>query len=152
MNRVRILIAFCVAIVVLAALATVSTAADKKLYSTMSGKQEETGGDPDGVASATLTFKAKTVCYDIRPKKAGLTFAAGHIHTGKAGVSGDVLIPLFTTAKKVKGGRLTGCSGTIKTTVLNKVRAKPANYYVNLHNAAHQAGAIRGQLSTIKTS
>lgn len=152
MTRIRILIAFSAAIALLAAMATVSTAADKKLYSTLSGKQEEADGDPDGVGSATLTFKAKTVCYDIRPKKAGTTIAAGHIHTGKAGVSGDVLIPLFTTAKKVKSGRLTGCSGTIKSAALNKVRGKPANYYLNLHTAAHKAGAIRGQLSTIKTS
>jgi hypothetical protein len=152
MTRIRILIAFSAAIAVLAAMATVSTAADKKLYATLSGSQEKPPADPDGVASATLTFKAKTVCYDIRPKKAGSTFAAGHIHTGKAGVNGDVLIPLFTTPKKVKGGRLTGCSGTISAATLNKVRAKPANYYLNLHNAKYPGGAIRGQLSATKTS
>ena len=152
MTRTRILIAFCAAIAVLAAMAAVSSAADKKLYSTMTGKQETPAGDRDGVGTAVLTFKSNKVCFDIRPKKAGLTFAAGHIHAGKAGAAGDVVIPLFTTPKKVKSGKLTGCSGTVKSTVLNKVRAKPANYYVNIHNAKYPAGAIRGQLNTIPTA
>jgi hypothetical protein len=151
-TRIRILIAFSAAIAMVAALATASSAADKKLYATMTGKQEKPPADPDGTASAVLTFKSNKVCYDFRPKKAGLTFTAGHIHSGGANTAGDVLIPLFTTPKKVKGGKITGCSGPIKASVLNKVRAKPANYYANIHTAKYPGGAVRGQLSTIKTS
>jgi hypothetical protein len=152
MSRIRILIAFCAAIVVLAALATVSSAADKKLYATMTGKQEKPAGDPDGVATAVLTFKSNKVCYDIRPKKAGQTFAAGHIHVGAAGKSGDVVIPLFQAPKKVSKGKLTGCSPTVKASDLAKILKKPAGYYVNIHNAKYPAGAVRGQLSTIPTA
>lgn len=152
MTRFRTLIAFGAAIAALAAMATVSTAADRKLYSTLTGAQEVSAGDPDGVASAVLTFKAKTVCYDIRPKKAGLTFSGGHIHAGKPGVAGAIVIALFTEAKKTKSDKLTGCSRTIKAATLSKVRAKPANYYVNLHNTKYPDGAIRGQLNTIPTS
>jgi hypothetical protein len=150
MTRIRVLIALCAAIGVLAALATVSSAADKKLYAAMTGKQEKPAGDPDGTATATITVKSNKICYDIRPKKAGLTFAAGHIHAGKAGVAGGVVVPLFQSPKKVKNGRLTGCSPTVSTTLLAKIKSHPANYYVNIHNAKYPAGAVRGQLSTLK--
>jgi hypothetical protein len=152
MTRIRILIAFCAAIVVLAALATVSSAADKKLYAKMDGKQEKPAGDRDGTGTAVITVKANKVCYDIRPKKAGLTFAAGHIHAGAKGVAGGVFIPLFQSPKKVKGGKLTGCSPTVKASDLAKLKAKPSGYYVNIHNAAFGAGAIRGQLTATKPS
>lgn len=150
MTRFRVLIAFGAAIGLLAALATVSSAADKTLYAAMTGKQEKPAGDPDGVATARITVKSNKICYDIRPKKAGTTFAAGHIHAGKAGVAGDVVVPLFQSAKKVKDGRLTGCSPTVTAATLSKIKSKPANYYVNIHNTKYPAGAVRGQLSTLK--
>lgn len=152
MTRIRIPIAFCTAILVLSALATVSSAADTKLYSTMTGKQEKPAGDPDGVGTAVLTFKSNKVCYDIRPRKAGLTFAAGHIHVGAAGKTGDVIVPLFQAPKKVNGGKLVGCSGTMKSSVLTKIKAKPAGNYLNIHNAKYPPGAIRGQLSKTKSA
>jgi hypothetical protein len=117
----------------------------------MTGKQEKPAGDPDGVGTAVITIKSNKVCYDIRPKKAGLTFAAGHIHAGGPGVAGGVVVPLFQAPKKVKGGKLTGCSPTVKSSVLAKIKSKPAGYYVNIHNAKYPAGAIRGQLSATKT-
>ncbi len=152
MTRIRILIAFCTAIFVLAGLATISSAADKKLYGTMDGKQEKPAGDTDGTGTAVITLKASTVCYDIRPKKAGITFGAGHIHVGVKGKAGGVFIALFTTPKKVKGGKLTGCSKTVPAADIAKVRAKPSGYYVNIHSAAFPAGAIRGQLTATKPS
>lgn len=152
MTRIRILIAFSAAVFALAALATVSSAANKKLFATMTGKQESPAGDPDGTGTAVITVKPNNVCYDIRPKKAGLTFAAGHIHAGAAGKSGDVVVPLFQKPKKIKSGRLVGCSPKVKSAVLAKIKAKPGDYYVNVHSAAFPAGVIRGQLSTTKTS
>jgi len=149
-SRIRILIAFCAAIAMLSALATVSSAADTKLYSKMSGKVEKPKGDPDGVGTAVLTFKSNKICYDIRPTKAGLTFAAGHIHVGKAGTAGDVVVALFQSPKKVVGGKLAGCSGTVKASDMSKIKAKPGGFYVNIHNAKYPPGAIRGQLSKTK--
>jgi hypothetical protein len=150
--RVRILIACCAAITVLAALATVSSAADKKLYATMSGKTEVPKGDPDGTGTAVLTVKSSQVCYVITAKKAGSTFAAGHIHAGKKGKAGPIFIPLWAKPKKLSYGKLTGCSPTVKATDLAKLKAKPGNYYVNIHNAKYPAGALRGQLSAKKPS
>jgi len=152
MTRIRIVIAFCVAIIVLAALATVSSAADTKLYATLSGKAEVPKGDPDGAGTAVLTVKSSSVCYVISPKKAGSSFAAGHIHAGKKGKAGPVFINLWTKPKKVSGGKLTGCSPTVKAADLAKVKAKPSDYYVNIHNAKYPAGAVRGQLTAKKPS
>jgi hypothetical protein len=146
MTRIRIVIAWCVAISVLAVLATVSSAADTTLKATMSGSQEKPKGDPDGTGTAVLTLKSSQVCYVITPKKAGTTFSAGHIHAGKKGVAGPVFINLFTKPKKLKGGKLSGCSPTVKAADIAKVKSKPADYYVNIHNAKYPAGAIRGQL------
>ena len=146
MTRNRIAIASCAAVSVLGALATASSAADTTLRATMSGSQEKPKGDPDGSATAVLTVKSNKVCYVITPKKAGTTFAAGHIHTGKKGVAGPVFINLFIKPKTLKGGKLSGCSATVKASDLAKVKAKPAGYYVNIHNAKYPAGAVRGQL------
>jgi hypothetical protein len=150
MTRVRVVIAGCAAICVTAGLATVSSAADTKLYARMSGSQEKPKGDPDGTGTAVLTLKSTQVCYVITVKKAGATFGAGHIHKGAKGVAGPVFIPLWTTPKKVTGGKLTGCSPKVKASDVAKVKAKSAGYYVNIHNAAYPSGAIRGQLTTKK--
>ena len=146
MTRSRIAVACCAAISVLGALATASSAADTTLRATMSGSQEKPKGDRDGSATAVLTVKANRVCYVITPKKAGTTFAAGHIHAGRKGIAGPVFIGLFTKPKSLKGGRLSGCSPTVKASDLAKVKAEPESYYVNIHNAKYPAGAVRGQL------
>jgi CHRD domain len=146
MTRSRTVIACCGAISVLGALATASSAADTTLRAAMSGSQEKPKGDPDGTATAVLTLKSNKVCYVITPKKAGTTFGAGHIHAGKKGVAGPVFISLFTKPKTLKAGKLSGCSATVKAADLAKVKAKPANYYVNVHTTKYPAGAVRGQL------
>ena len=146
MTRSRIVIASCAAISVLGAQAAVSSAADTTLKATMSGSQEKPKGDPDGTATAVVTVKSNKVCYVITPKKAGTTFAAGHIHAGKKGVAGPIFINLFTKPKTLKGGKLSGCSPTVKASNLAKVKATPGDYYVNIHNAKYPAGAVRGQL------
>jgi hypothetical protein len=146
MTRSRIVIASCAAISVLGAQAAMSSAADTTLKATMSGSQEKPKGDPDGTATAVLRMRSNKVCYVITPRKAGTTFAAGHIHAGRKGIAGPIFINLFTKPKSLKGGKLSGCSPTVKASDLAKVKAKPANYYVNIHNAKYPAGAVRGQL------
>jgi hypothetical protein len=149
MTRIRILIAFCAAICVLAALATVSSAADKKLYAKMTGGQEKPKGDANGTGTAVITLKSSQVCYDIRPHNSGLSFSAGHIHAGAKGVAGPPLVPLWGTKKTVKAGKLTGCVSA-KASDIAKIRAKPSGFYVNIHNKANPSGAIRGQLTATK--
>lgn len=150
MNRIRIVIAFSLAVAALGALATVSSAANKKLYVTMSGKQEKPTGDPNGTGTAVLTVTSSRVCYDIRPRGAGSKFGAGHIHIGARGKVGGILIALFAKSRQVSGGRITGCSATVKAADLANVKSKPGGFYLNIHNSAFPAGAVRGQLTAKK--
>lgn len=149
MTRVRLVLAACVAIAVTGALATGSSAAGKQLKATLSGKAETPqAGDKDATGSAVLTFRASKVCYAIRVKNAGKTFAAAHIHSAPRGKAGGVYIELWTTPKTLpKSGLLSGCSKTIAKAKLAKVLAKPAAYYVNVHTPAFPSGAARGQLT-----
>jgi hypothetical protein len=66
--------------------------------------------------------------------------SAAHIHLGKAGVSGNVIVPLC--AANCRSG-MTG-KATLKASVAAAIRA--GKTYVNVHTAKNQAGEIRGQL------
>jgi hypothetical protein len=152
MTRIRLAIACCAAVCVPAALAAVSSAADTKLYATMSGNQEKPKGDPDATGTTVLTLEATQICWDIRPRRAGATFAAGHIHAARRGKAGGIFIDLWTSPKKVGKGRIAGCSKNLKAGDIAKLKARPAAYYVNIHNAKYPAGAVRGQLTAKKPS
>jgi len=67
---------------------------------------------------------------------------AAHIHEGAVGKDGPVKVGLDAP----KGGSAKGCKSA-DAAVVKDIMANPANYYVNVHNAAYKSGAIRGQLS-----
>ena len=64
---------------------------------------------------------------------------SAHIHKGKAGVSGNVVVPLGANYKRE------GCTSAAKSLV-KSIAGHPGAYYVNVHNAKHPLGAMRGQL------
>jgi hypothetical protein len=80
------------------------------------------------VLKATLTFS-------------GLTGKAmqAHIHTGKPGVSGNVIVPLC-------GPCTSGKAGTYKISKAVVEALEKGNTYVNVHTAKNPAGEIRGQI------
>jgi CHRD domain len=135
------------ALAVLLVLPTIGSAASTTLTATLSGKNEvPMKGDPDGTGTATVRIDPakKTVCFTIKLKKIGAT-AAGHIHTGKKGKAGGVLIPLFGTSSSKSTRK--GCARDQDAATLRKILRRPANYYVNVHTAKYPDGAARGQLS-----
>ena len=103
-------------------------------------------GSPDtdgaGHASFRIDSAKNEVCYDLTVEKIAPATMA-HIHKGAAGVSGPVVAPLATPDA---AGKATGCA-TAGQPVVADILANPGGYYVNVHNAEHPAGAIRGQLS-----
>ena len=148
MTRTRIAIAACAAIVLTATLAVSSPAATQHFYATLSGAQEVPAeGDPDGSATVTFTVSpTKGLCYVFRLRKLE-TPQAAHIHRGKKGKAGAILLNLFTRARTPKDGKISGCA-KITASQLGQIAAKPSSFYVNLHTKKSPSGAARGQLTT----
>src|SRR5438270_4828431 len=113
-----------------------------KLSAKLSAKQEVP--KPTGVpAAATGTFTGKIVGFKLTWKLTfkGLSGAAmaAHIHLGKPGKAGNVIVALCPPGCK------SGKSGT--TTVKKDVRdaIEHNGTYVNVHTAKNPGGEIRGQ-------
>jgi hypothetical protein len=120
-----------------------------QLKAVMSGAQEVPGpGDKDGSGSFTATLKpsANELCYNLEVGNIDPATAA-HIHRGAAGVAGPPVIPLEPPTH--------GESGTcvaVDAALAAELTQSPAGFYVNVHNAAFPAGAVRGQLTAVETS
>lgn len=121
--------------------ATGATAALQKtgsLHATLTGKAETPKGDPDGLGTAEVKITGTRVCWEIKVSKVQ-TIAAAHIHKGKPGTAGPVVVP-FGKVFKAKG-----CT-TTTAKIAAAIQRNPAAYYVNVHNAKYPGGALRGQL------
>jgi hypothetical protein len=150
MTRIRIptRIALC-ALLATGVLAGGSTAADTRLHAFMDGASVVPGpGDPDGHARLTLTLRpsSRRVCYDLRKTKLE-TVQGLHIHVGRTGTTGGHFVDLITAPKGAGRGRITGCARDVPPRRIAALRAKPGNYYANLHTRRYPDGAVRGQLS-----
>jgi hypothetical protein len=124
--------------------AHLAAAAEMKAQANLTGAAEVPGpGDPDGsgAVQVTLNTEKNEVCYDLTVTKIDEATMA-HIHEGAAGKEGPVKVGLDTP----KGGSAKGCK-TADAAVVKDIMGNPANYYVNVHNAAYPKGAVRGQLT-----
>ncbi len=124
------------------------TAADpfEHLDADLTGEQEVPGpGDPNGSGDANVTVYSKKVCYTLLAEDIRRPTAA-HIHKGRRGVAGPVVVEL-NTPKRVADAVYSsaGCE-RISRELSRKLRTNPTRYYVNVHNNPYPAGAIRGQL------
>jgi hypothetical protein len=118
----------------------------RRFTTTMTGAAEVPGpGDPDGsgTASVTVNHGQKRVCYELAVANIDPATAA-HIHFAPVGVAGGVVVPLSPPA-----GTPATSSGCVEVTatLAKAILKNPAGYYVNVHNAAFPAGAVRGQLA-----
>ena len=135
------LLLISLALVASLSIAVSAWAAERTFTVTMTGKAESPKGDPNGKGTAKIKVEASKgeLCY--RLSWSGIaTPNAAHIHKGKKGVAGPVVIPLFGGAAKHSG-----CVKASKS-LLSKIVKSPASYYVNVHNAKYPNGAIRAQL------
>lgn len=135
------------ALAVSAALISTSAIAQnggRKLQTSLSGTAEVPGpGDPDGAGSAQVTVNPgkNQLCYRLGVSNIARATAA-HIHEGAPTVAG----PVRVTLRAPSSGTSSGCVTIARTLALAILKA-PADFYVNVHNAAYPAGAIRGQLA-----
>lgn len=135
------LVPISLALVAALLLAVSAYAAETTLRTTMTGKAESPKGDPNGKGTAKFKIERSKgeLCYSLIWHRIGNPVAA-HIHKGKKGVSGPIVIPLFAGTPKHSG-----CVKASKS-LLAKIVKSPKSYYVNVHNARYPGGALRGQL------
>jgi hypothetical protein len=108
------------------------------LHATLTGKVEVPKGDPDGRGTAEVKINGTSVCWEIKASRVTKLLAA-HIHKGRAGVAGPIVVPFGKTFKA--RGCITAPAG-----VAAAIKSNPSAYYVNVHNAKYPGGALRGQL------
>lgn len=101
-------------------------------------------GDPDGSGAASITVSGTRVCFSILVELIGTPVAA-HIHEAEAGANGPIVVTLTPPAAGNPGARA-GCVAGLGAGLLTRLRNTPNQFYVNVHNAAFPAGALRGQL------
>ncbi|GAA2215143.1 hypothetical protein GCM10009850_106100 [Nonomuraea monospora] len=120
----------------------------------MTGRQEVPGpGDRNGFGTFAYEVSRGRLCYVITARKIRPATMA-HIHRGRKGVAGPVVVTLKAPAKGfardcVKAVRHQNAKNAATTLTFRELRgiAKwPHRYYVNVHNKKFPAGAIRGQL------
>lgn len=106
----------------------------------LTGGQEPGGGDLNGRGAFTWSLDGTRLCYVLTVKRVD-TPAAAHIHRGRAGVAGAVQVTLETPAP-----RSSAACTDVSAALAAHLRDHPRRFYVNVHNAAFPAGAVRGQL------
>ena len=114
-----------------------------KLSTTLSGAVEVPGpGDTDGTGTFTARVNPgkSQVCYTLTVSMIA-TATGAHIHRSATGVAGPVVVALEAPAD----GSSEACVSVSRKLAMALVK-DPQNYYVNVHNAAFPAGAVRGQL------
>jgi hypothetical protein len=117
----------------------------RKVWTTLSGAAEVPGpGDTDGYGAfaARVNPGKNEVCYTLTVGRID-TATAAHIHRGASDVAGPVAVALEAPAD----GSSEGCV-TVSNALAMALVKDPQDYYVNVHNAAFPAGAVRGQLAT----
>ena len=132
-----------VAVAVSANRGSAAANANDSLFAALAGKNERPKADKDGRGSFSATFDGNQFCYGYVVKNIGDP-AAAHIHKAPAGKNGDVVLSL-SPASSGDPGSVSGCNA-IGTALKKDILRRPANYYVNVHNADFPNGAVRGQL------
>jgi hypothetical protein len=121
--------------------AKTSRPAPDRTYEVKLSGHSETPPKPNGGGTARITIKGakQQVCWQFH--LVGVVHpAVAHIHVGRAGAPGPIIIPLgaaYTPA---------GCVNAVPAPEIEMIVAGPAKFYVNVHNQRYLNGAVRGQL------
>jgi CHRD domain len=139
MKRYAIVVAALACALAAVGIAT-AAGSDPVVTATLTGRAEIPKGSPTGSGSVMVNLNTKTgkTCWVFHVRGLDKLLSA-HIHRGKPGKTGPVVIPLGATFVK------TGCVQASKKSV-RAVAKDPAGFYVNVHTKKYLNGAIRGQL------
>jgi hypothetical protein len=126
-------------------------AAGDAYFADLSGAQEApaVSTTASGTGLAVVSADASTVTYLVRYSGLSGSVNAAHIHTGAAGVSGGVILPLVAGASPMTG-TLTAAnfaaSGPVTSFAGAVAAIRAGTTYFNLHTTANPGGEIRGQI------
>lgn len=109
----------------------------------LKGADETPSGASTGTGSAVVTVNTtkQEICWVFSDLKRVAQPTLAHIHVGKKGISGNVVVPLSDAAQFA----LNGCVPTTRA-LIRAILKHPSSYYVNIHTKKYPAGAVRGQL------
>lgn len=105
----------------------------------LSGEQEVPHVTSSGSAEGTITI-ANDGAVSGSVTVTGFTPTAAHIHQGKPGMNGPVIVP-FTK----EGDKFVAPAGA-KLNAQQMAALKAGDLYFNVHSAAHPGGEVRAQL------
>ena len=102
-------------------------------------------GDPDGTGEARFIFypNKHKICYTIQVSGIARTTSA-HLHEAPAGQVGPVKLRLNPPRD---GTSEHECIRGLGKRFIKKISGNPTGYYVDVYDAVHQDGALRGQLT-----
>jgi hypothetical protein len=127
------------------ALTVVALAAAKPAEVMVGAKLDAMQEVPHAMSKGTGTFTAdiagSTLTWRLTFSHLTGAATAAHIHVGKKGKSGNVLIPLCNPCK-------TGQKGSMKISKMAADEIERGITYVNVHTKRYVNGEIRGQLAT----
>ena len=151
LTRVALLAAIASLAVLLAVPATGAAARQTTLKASLTGEQmvPPGSGDPDGRGSARITIRGTRVCWRMQVRGIQRPHAA-HIHAARRGREGPAIVPLFLTERSLERPRR-GCERA-RPLEARDIARNPRRYYVNVHNEEFPNGAVRGQLSRVRSS
>jgi hypothetical protein len=146
-----------VLLLALAALVAVAVptalAASSKYKATLTGSAEKPKSDSKAKGTATFTVASnnKSIKYTIKASGLSGAVQAAHIHFGKPGKAGPVVVNICPKPCSLpKSGTLTSKQFTKAPGVSNFAAAvkalKKGEAYVNLHTKEYPAGEIRGNI------
>ena len=123
------------------------------VYNTTLRAENEPGGtstsESMGFAQVKILPTGTIEFYLTLNNKSDETFIQAHIHKAPAGTNGPIHWDFFLLADPDLVGphpELRGVASPRAAAVLADLIANPDQYYVNVHSAAFQGGAVRGQL------
>jgi CHRD domain len=131
-----------------------------KFSATLSGNNEVPPVNTKATGSATYRTAANETVIKYKVNITGFSDATGaHIHLGKAGANGDVIVDLLKDSKKnptkigmairgnITDSDLTGpMQGKTLSDLISEI--DNGNTYTNVHTASHPDGEIRGQIES----
>jgi hypothetical protein len=140
------LVALGVAALVVSGVATGATHARSKTKMTFTAvlnigqeKPVPKGAKSGAAGKFTATVNGTSITWKLTFSHLTGPVTAAHIHTGKKGVSGPVIVPLC-------GPCTSPASGTGTLTSAQLAQMKAGTTYANVHTAKNAGGEIRGQI------